>query len=199
MRTCQSSQLDRLLLAQLDRIIRRCRREIAHKPLAQNTMRIIRTYPPNQYADYHPDNTCGWKCAELTAEETSRFRAIGADTLIYWYATGCYSGAGYALFRVDNFWRMHDISHCSCYGPTDGINAPHTATVGQTNPVFLWTNSTSEVRNLTRLISSVAQCLYEGAEHLRGCYSCGALKDSPIFEGCRNGGNCTHCNVTCGP
>ena len=41
------------------------------------------------------------------------------DEAWYWYAEGNYDGSGQLLMRKGTLWDMHDMSHCSCYGPID--------------------------------------------------------------------------------
>ena len=43
------------------------------------------------------------------------------DQFIYWYASGDYCGAGYALIKLkdSNMWLEQSLGHCSCYGPTE--------------------------------------------------------------------------------
>ena len=41
------------------------------------------------------------------------------DEVWYWYAYGSYSGVGHLIGRVGEQWTHFDMSHCSCYGPTD--------------------------------------------------------------------------------
>ena len=40
----------------------------------------------------------------------------------YWYATGYYEGCGYIIILRDATWYLHNMSHCSCYGPTCEID-----------------------------------------------------------------------------
>ena len=45
----------------------------------------------------------------------------------YWYATAPYEGEGFILAKhEDGGWSVADMSHCSCYGPTDRIDAAST-------------------------------------------------------------------------
>ena len=43
------------------------------------------------------------------------------DQFVYWYATGNYCGAGYALIKIkdSSMWLEQDLGHCSCYGPME--------------------------------------------------------------------------------
>ena len=41
---------------------------------------------------------------------------------VYKYESlGCYEAIGQMLFRKDGKWGVHDMSHCSCYGPLEDI------------------------------------------------------------------------------
>ncbi len=45
----------------------------------------------------------------------------GIDEIWYWYADGGYEGCGQILIRKGDLFDIHDASHCSCYGATDGL------------------------------------------------------------------------------
>jgi hypothetical protein len=45
------------------------------------------------------------------------------DVFIYAYSTGEYDGSGMAVWRKDKEWSYHGLAHCSCYGPTENIEA----------------------------------------------------------------------------
>lgn len=63
------------------------------------------------------------KC-ELEDYELKSFRAAEIEAVYYWYGSGGYEGAGQALLLKDGKWAVHDMGHCSCYGPTDHFSAP---------------------------------------------------------------------------
>jgi hypothetical protein len=44
------------------------------------------------------------------------------DEAWYWYGYGGYEGTGQLLMRHGDGYALHDMGHCSCYGPTDGID-----------------------------------------------------------------------------
>ena len=47
---------------------------------------------------------------------------VGIEEVWYWYMTGNYCGAGQMiLLGKDGKYYIHDMGHCSCYGPTDEI------------------------------------------------------------------------------
>jgi len=47
----------------------------------------------------------------------------GVDVFIYDYSSGSYEGSGNALFRKNGKWFLHNMGHCSCYGPTENIDS----------------------------------------------------------------------------
>lgn len=46
---------------------------------------------------------------------------LNIDEAWYWYRSGSYEGSGHILMRKGDLWDMGDMSHCSCYGPTDRL------------------------------------------------------------------------------
>lgn len=48
--------------------------------------------------------------------------ALNLDRAWYWYAQGSYEGDGAMLMLKEGKWSTESLSHCSCYGPTDGIS-----------------------------------------------------------------------------
>lgn len=46
----------------------------------------------------------------------------GIDIAVYSYFSGSYEGSGTLLFQKNNKWFYHDMGHCSCYGPLDGLH-----------------------------------------------------------------------------
>lgn len=109
-------------------------------------MRVIRLPAHPRYAQ---DSYAGWTCEALEPKQLRPFAEIGADTVIYWYATCCYSGAGHAFYRVDHRWYLHDMGHRICYGPTDSINAPHLSG-GAELPYTVFSHGTEDLQDLTR-------------------------------------------------
>lgn len=44
----------------------------------------------------------------------------------YWYGNGGYEGSGHCIYQTqDNKWDEKSLSHCSCYGPMDGLSNAH--------------------------------------------------------------------------
>lgn len=48
--------------------------------------------------------------------------ALNLDRAWYWYAQGSYEGDGAMLMLKGGKWATENLSHCSCYGPTEGIS-----------------------------------------------------------------------------
>lgn len=44
---------------------------------------------------------------------------LGIEEAWYWYATGSYEGSGQVLMRKGDEFDVHDMGHCSCYGPLE--------------------------------------------------------------------------------
>ena len=44
------------------------------------------------------------------------------DEIWYWYAEGSYEGSGMLLMKKGDLYDVHNMGHCSCYGPTDDVN-----------------------------------------------------------------------------
>ena len=43
------------------------------------------------------------------------------DVFVYDYRDGGYDGSGFAVWKNGEDYYYHEISHCSCYGATDGL------------------------------------------------------------------------------
>ena len=43
----------------------------------------------------------------------------GIEEAWYFYKSGSYEGSGQMLARVGDLWDIHDMGHCSCYGPLE--------------------------------------------------------------------------------
>jgi len=46
----------------------------------------------------------------------------GVDEIWYWYSSAPYEGSGQLLARRGNEYALHDMGHCSCYGPCERFN-----------------------------------------------------------------------------
>lgn len=51
--------------------------------------------------------------------------------LVYWYEIGCYCGDGEAVSFDGKNYTLHNLSHCSCYGPDDKLSTGDTITLDQ--------------------------------------------------------------------
>lgn len=46
---------------------------------------------------------------------------VGVEEIWFWYARGGYEGSGQMLMRGHGGFDVHDMGHCSCYGPTERV------------------------------------------------------------------------------
>ena len=51
--------------------------------------------------------------------DIERIEKLNIDEIWYWYEQGSYEGSGQMLMRRGDQFDLHDMGHCSCYGPTD--------------------------------------------------------------------------------
>jgi hypothetical protein len=54
-------------------------------------------------------------------DEDSYFNKHKYIWVVYWYESGYYDGYGDAVSWDGDRYRFHSLSHCSCYGPEDGL------------------------------------------------------------------------------
>ena len=59
---------------------------------------------------------------ELGESHVDQLTEFGAEAAFYWYGTGSYEGSGYLLALRAKKWYVTSLSHCSCYGPEEGIS-----------------------------------------------------------------------------
>jgi hypothetical protein len=57
---------------------------------------------------------------DLSDYELKEFRNKNVEWLVYHYEDGCYSGTGMAIWKMGGKYYFQSLSHCSCYGPTEG-------------------------------------------------------------------------------
>ena len=70
---------------------------------------------PKSGYDYYEDCALDeWDCKNI--------RATDADEAWYWYSVGSYEGTGCLIVRIGDSWAVHDLAHCSCFGPTDNLD-----------------------------------------------------------------------------
>jgi len=59
--------------------------------------------------------------ANLDESELEKLYPLNVDEAWYWYKQGSYEGRGQILIRRGQQYMIHDLSHCSCYGPLDHL------------------------------------------------------------------------------
>lgn len=57
--------------------------------------------------------------AKLDEYDMKELDELGIDEAWYWYATAPYEGSGQILMRKGDKYDIHDMGHCSCYGPLE--------------------------------------------------------------------------------
>lgn len=60
--------------------------------------------------------------SSLEDYEISKLKEMGISKIYYWYASGDYEGSGNLLCKKGKLWYLHDMSHCSCYGPLEHLD-----------------------------------------------------------------------------
>jgi hypothetical protein len=58
----------------------------------------------------------------LSEWDMERLQELGIDEAWYWYATAPYEGSGQILMRKGDKYDVHDMGHCSCYGPMENAH-----------------------------------------------------------------------------
>jgi hypothetical protein len=50
-------------------------------------------------------------------------KAIPKEVILikYWYAKETYEGSGIMILQTADGYYLHDMSHCSCFGPTEHL------------------------------------------------------------------------------
>ncbi len=61
------------------------------------------------------------KSETLHTEYIAEFKNLGVTKLAYWYERGSYDGHGFAIFSIGRKTYYHEMGHCSCYGPLEGL------------------------------------------------------------------------------
>lgn len=77
-------------------------------------MKIVKCEMPKQeFGDYDESEFSEYDVKDLSPE---------IDEIYYWYGEGNYCGSGNAIYKTKHdMWDSASLSHCSCYGPTDGL------------------------------------------------------------------------------
>jgi hypothetical protein len=47
-----------------------------------------------------------------------------SDYFVYHYESGSYDGSGTGIAKRDGKFYSYNLSHCSCFGPIDGVDVP---------------------------------------------------------------------------
>lgn len=73
---------------------------------------------PEKTSSYYEDDQSE---SGLDDSDAKNLFQAGIVEAWYWYRTAPYEGDGYLIGRkTDGTWVHTSLSHCSCYGPTDG-------------------------------------------------------------------------------
>jgi hypothetical protein len=104
---------------------------------------------PEGYCNGHYDS------CEMSEYNFQKLRDMQVEEVRYWYATGSYCGIGEMLIRKNGKWYHHNMSHCSCYGPTEHLEYTiFDASTAYDNLCDILTNcSKDEIKNLISLIN----------------------------------------------
>ena len=84
----------------------------------------------NNYGSFPEGVSCEYcKISELDEYDLELLDRHYLDEVWYWYACGRYEGMGDMLIRRGDKYYLHDMGHCSCYGPTEHIkfNDPYSS------------------------------------------------------------------------
>jgi hypothetical protein len=61
------------------------------------------------------------KLYNVGPEEISEQDCKGFVWVVAWYETGDYCGSGQAISFDGKVYRHHNLGHCSCFGPEEGM------------------------------------------------------------------------------
>lgn len=77
---------------------------------------------PIKYVEWTPDYHYGGTEPFGEYEEDELRKIAGFECAYYWYWAGVYEGGGELLLKVNDKWYLHDMSHCSCFGPLSHLH-----------------------------------------------------------------------------
>ena len=78
-------------------------------------LKIVKCNMPDNFKEDYTDE-------ELT-EYDLKDLSQDIEELYYWYGGGSYCGTGNAVYKTQKGrWEHAGLSHCSCNGPTDGLD-----------------------------------------------------------------------------
>jgi hypothetical protein len=60
--------------------------------------------------------------SELDEYNIKDLLPLELDEIWYWYSSAPYEGSGQMIMRKGGMYDLHDMGHCSCYGPTERVN-----------------------------------------------------------------------------
>ena len=73
------------------------------------------------YIQEMPVTSKYWDAGELHEWDFRYLDKLSLDEIWYWYGVGDYEGAGQLLMRKGEKYDLHDMGHCSCYGPVEEV------------------------------------------------------------------------------
>ena len=68
---------------------------------------------PKDMGIYCYDGTC----ESLDSYEIKQLENHGVEVIFYYYEYGSYEGSGHMIALKEGKYAVHDMGHCSCYGP----------------------------------------------------------------------------------
>lgn len=88
---------------------------------------------------------------EIELNGDSGIPDLNADIVITDYTEGDYEGGGVALVKIGQKWTLHDLGHCSCYGPWDQQDYDHI----KSDPIDFLKNGTTIYDELLPLLKEL--------------------------------------------
>lgn len=59
---------------------------------------------------------------EFSEYDLKDLEKINFSLFVYSYEGGSYDGSGFSVGKIGDKWFYHELGHCSCNGPTDGVD-----------------------------------------------------------------------------
>lgn len=75
----------------------------------------LKSYPENYGYSYG-------EFEDLHEYDLEHINQYDLDEIWYYYAAGSYEGNGMILMKKGELYDVHNMGHCSCYGPLDNVN-----------------------------------------------------------------------------
>ena len=60
---------------------------------------------------------------QVGPDDISEYGCESYQWVVYWYEVGDYCGSGEAVSFDGSEYRTHSLGHCSCYGPSEGMES----------------------------------------------------------------------------